>query len=189
MKCSDKERHKLIVQIGKAIDSGNDLLIEALGKTLKSYEEPAVRRGYFALHKYKPHYHESNLSKLTTTVYRCTHTEAISTYSIGLKKYAWFTTVEEFAKNRGIPITKAYHELMNLKDFKVEPIAEVFNENINQIVFVSDGKKIVDSGFYLDIALEYGIHFEDLNDCIEDKIEVKISNNIYKFSYNDGKEL
>lgn len=189
MKCSDKKQHELLCDIGKAFDRGDEAQAVILGKILKSYEEPSVRKGYNALHKYKPTYHESNMSKLTTTVYRCTHTENISTYSIGLKKYAWFTTVEEFAKNRNIPITTAYHELMHLKDFKVEPIAEVFSEVINQIVFVSDGKRIINSGFYLDIALDYGIHFEDLNDCIEDKVEVKINKRTYKFTYNDGKEV
>lgn len=178
MKCSGEKRHELLCEIGKALNVGDLDKAELIGKELKKYEEPAVRKGYFDLAKYEVFEHESQLSKLTTTVYRVTH----------MSGHSYFTTVKEFAKVNGLNIVDSYHALMCLKDSTIEPIAEVFNEVINQVVFVNQGRKIIEHGFYLDIAFNYGIHFEDLNDLIEDKLPLKLNGTLYKFSYADGKE-
>lgn len=181
MKCTKQKQHEIIVAIGKALNVGDLLGAEIHGKILKSYEEPAVRRNYHKLTKYEVIENESKLSKLTTTVYRCTYK--------GNGNYSYFMTIEEFAKQRSINLIQARKEFLNQANFIVEPIAEVFKEVINQVVFVSRGGKVIEHGFYLDIAFKHGIHFEDLNDCIEDRVEVKKKGVLYKFTYNDGKEV
>lgn len=177
MKCTKEKQKEIMINIGKCLNVG-DLVGAALhGKILKSYEEPAVRRNYNKLSKYDSYKVDNKLSKLTTTVYRCTY--------LGNANYQYFSTIAEYAKQRSIGILQARQDFLNQKNFKVEPIAEVFNEVVNSVVFVTKGNRIIEHGFYLDIAFKYGIHFEDLNDCIEDKIEIKQKGIGYKFSYSD----
>lgn len=179
MKINSQERKDLLLQIGKAFDTGNEELAVKLGRVLRDAEEPAIRRGYYDVSDYSEKDIDNKLSKITTTVYKVTHLSSGLTY---------YSTFSELCKARNLTFGQGYQLLRAKKDYIFTPIAEVFNEVINQVVFVSDGRKVIEFGFYLDVAINYGIHFEDLHEAIEDKTEIKIENNKYKFSYADGKE-
>lgn len=178
MKCSEKERHELLVEIGKALNTENDLLVKELGRQLKSVEEPAVRR-MKSLNKYEVVEHNSQLSKLTVTVYRIQATK--------VSKVCFYSTVKEYAKNAGISVVHAL-KTMKEKYYKVEPIAEVFYEHVYKVVVVNVENEFDRLGQYLDIAFDYGIHFEDLGEAIEDNYSIMLDGKKVSFEFIGGKD-
>lgn len=156
MKCTDKEQHELLVEIGKALTSGNDALVFELGKKLKSLENPAVRR-IRGLDKYKEVSKDAQLADLTKTVYR-----------IGIDQY-YYTTLEEYTNMYNLPISKAKkHMEENAKG--LIPIANVFIEHIKEAVFIYYKGSFKGASSYLEVCFEHDIHFEDLGNVIENKV-------------------
>lgn len=164
MKCTKQEHRELMLQICSSIDKEDWEKVIGLGKELKRLEDPAVRR-IPDISDYEPLEKTVQLAKLTTTVYR------VSGAVSELPNLMYLTTTKDLARTEGITVNEAFKQRIEDGSKVYTPIAEVTNEWVNKIVFVKNlNGEIIDRGFYLDVALDYGIHVEDLHNAIEDKM-------------------
>lgn len=174
MTLTREEKHELMVAIGKALDSGNDIMVTVLGTQLKMNEQNNIRY-VKEITDYETALVENKLSKITKTV-----------YAVCFKGFEYLTTQAEVAKRNYLTINQARRIVTNQTDSKTvyRPVGEVLESTLLTPVetYTSNGSyKGVET--YLDVCISKGIHVEDLEDLIFDGTADK---NGFKYKFVGG---
>ena len=174
---NSKEKHKLFVEIGKAIDEDNWSLATELGNELKKHE---VNNCRYIKHfsEYEPRPVDNKLSKITATVYRANY-----------KGVPYLVTQKEVSKIRNISMVDAW-KVVNNKTTDIihyEPIGEVLQDTLDAYVekYHANGNYVT-TDRYIDMCIFSEIHVEDLEDLIFDGTADK---NGFTYKFIDKEEM